>query len=96
MSSDAHPDNRKILRCRSLESEVRQRMSEGDMPILDSSYSYKSRFSDGSTVAHQVMQILVYDGTLASPGERGLPWSTCTNAHGAAPVPSQRNSLKPA
>lgn len=56
------------------ENMVLDRINNGDELLLDSSYSLKSVFSDGTCVAHQVMLRLSDSGVLKEPSARGLSW----------------------
>lgn len=56
--------------------EVLRRLREGDALRLDASYSYQSRFGDGTLVPHQVMQRLLDDAQVIKPQGRGELWRT--------------------
>lgn len=62
------------------EKAVLARVALGDLPTLDASYSFKSIFSDGNEVSHQVMSRIVDNKILKSPERRGLLWAFSGNA----------------
>lgn len=54
--------------------EVFERVKAGEVIRLDGSYSYQSRFDDGTLIPHQVMQTLFYNNRLLKPDHRGEVW----------------------
>lgn len=54
--------------------DVVTRISQGDFPVVASSYSYASRFDDGTEVPHQVMQSAVGRFNMLAPA-RGGRWA---------------------
>lgn len=57
------------------EKGVKARLADGQLPVLDSSYSFKSLFQDGAEASHQVMSRIVHAGLLDVPKSRGQAWT---------------------
>lgn len=55
--------------------DVFDRVKSGEVIRLDGSYSYQSRFDDGTLIPHQVMQSLFYNNRLIKPAHRGEAWT---------------------
>ena len=68
------------------EKAVIARIEQGDLPILDASYSLKSIFSDGQEVSHQVMSRISDSKLLQAPSRRGMFWTANAQNHLSTPT----------
>jgi hypothetical protein len=57
--------------------DVVNRIKQGDLPLVSSSYSCASTFDDGTEVPHQVMQSAANELKMGDRPERGQRW-VCT------------------
>jgi hypothetical protein len=53
------------------QEDVLSRLGRGDRLEITSSFSFQSRFNDGTVVSHQTMQILLDANKVTLPEQRG-------------------------